>query len=76
MLCVADNSPDELNPPYRSGIRCGSVKDGIVRSFILESGEVNGVEAVAVDDAGNVYGGYTNTLNLRKWSPKTPVATR
>jgi sugar lactone lactonase YvrE len=76
MLCVADNSPDELNPPYRSGIRCGSVKDGIVRSFILESVEVNGVEAVAVDDAGNVYGGYTNTLNLRKWSPKTPVATR
>jgi len=23
-----------------------------------------------VDDAGNVYGGYTNTLNFRKWSRK------
>ncbi len=70
MLYVADNSPDELNPPYRSGIRVGSVHDGIVRAFILESVEVNGVEAVAVDDAGNVYGGYTNTLNLRRWTPK------
>jgi hypothetical protein len=72
MLYVADNSPDELNPPYRSGIRVGSVHDGIVRSFILESVEVNGVEAVAADDAGNIYGGYTNTLNLRRWSPKNP----
>jgi hypothetical protein len=47
------------------------VHDGIVRAFILESVEVNGVEAVAVDDAGNIYGGYTNTLNLRRWAPKT-----
>jgi sugar lactone lactonase YvrE len=69
-LYVADNSPDELNPPYRSGIRIGSVHDGIVRGFILESVEVNGVEAVAVDDAGNIFGGYTNTLNLRRWVPK------
>ena len=27
ILYVADNSPDELNPPYKSGIRIGSVKD-------------------------------------------------
>jgi hypothetical protein len=46
------------------------VHDGIVRAFILESVEVNGVEAVAVDDAGNIFGGYTNTLNLRRWAPK------
>jgi sugar lactone lactonase YvrE len=72
-LYVADNSPDETNPPYRSGIRIGSVHDGIVRSFILESVEVNGVEAVAADDAGNIYGGYTNTLNLRRWTPKKPA---
>ncbi len=71
-LYVADNSPDEINPPYRSGIRIGSVRDGIVRAFILESVEVNGLEAVAADDAGNVYGGYTNTLNFRRWTPKTP----
>ena len=70
MLYVADNSPDEVNPPYRSGIRVGSAQDGIVRAFILELVEVNGVEAVAVDDAGDVFGGYTNTLNLRRWAPK------
>ena len=52
------------------GIRIGSVKDGKVTGFILESVEVNGLEAVAVDDAGNVFGGYTNTLNFRKWSKK------
>jgi DNA-binding beta-propeller fold protein YncE len=74
ILYVADNSPDELNPPYKSGIRIGSVKDGRVTAFILESVEVNGLEAVAVDDAGNVYGGYTNTLNFRRWVKKTSVA--
>src|SRR5215471_1372551 len=70
ILYVADNSPDEINPPYRSGIRIGSVKDGKVTAFILESVEVNGLEAVAADDAGNVYGGYTNTLNFRRWAKK------
>jgi len=70
ILYVADNSPDETNPPYRSGIRIGSVKDGKVRSFILESVEVTGLEGVAADDAGNVYGGYTNTLNFRRWVKK------
>jgi hypothetical protein len=25
---------------------------------------------VAADDAGNVYGGYTNTLNFRRWAKK------
>jgi DNA-binding beta-propeller fold protein YncE len=74
VLYVADNSPDERNPPYKSGIRIGSVKDGIVKAFILESVEVNGLEAVAVDDAGNVYGGYTNTLNFRRWVKKQQAA--
>jgi DNA-binding beta-propeller fold protein YncE len=74
VLYVADNSPDERNPPYKSGIRIGSVKDGIVKAFILESVEVNGLEAVAVDNAGNVYGGYTNTLNFRRWVKKQQAA--
>jgi len=71
ILYVTDNSPDERNPPYKLGIRIGSVKDGKVTAFILESVEVNGLEAVAVDDAGNIYGGYTNTLNFRRWVPSS-----
>jgi len=41
-----------------------------VFAFILESVEVQGLEGVAADDAGNVYGGYTNTLNFRRWERK------
>ena len=28
------------------------------------------VEIYAVDNVGNVYGGYTNTLNFRRWAKK------
>jgi NHL repeat len=76
ILYVADNSPDERNPPFKSGIRIGSAKDGKVTAFIPESVEVNGVEGTAADDAGNVYGAYTNTLNFRRWSPKKTTASR
>jgi sugar lactone lactonase YvrE len=74
ILYVADASTDEMNPPYKSGIRIGSVKDGIVTGFIRESVEVMALEAVAVDDAGNLYGGYTNTLNFRRWVKKQRTA--
>lgn len=71
ILYVADNSRDEtVNPPFKNGIRIGSVKDGRVTAFILESVEVFALEGVAADDAGNVYGGYTNTLNFRRWAKK------
>ncbi len=70
ILYVADNSPDEANPPFKSGIRIGSVKDGKVTAFILESVELNALEAVAADDQGNIYGGYTNTLNFRRFVKK------
>ena len=69
-------APTRRNPPFKSGIRIGSVKDGKVTAFILESVEVNALEGVAADDAGNVYGGYTNTLNFRRWVPKKPQASR
>jgi DNA-binding beta-propeller fold protein YncE len=74
MLYVADASTDEMNPPYKSGIRIGSVKDGVVTGFIQESVEVFALEGVAVDDAGNVYGGYTNTQNFRRWVKKQRAA--
>ena len=68
ILYVADNSRDDT--VSKNGIRIGSVKDGKIFSFIWELVEIFGLEAVAADDAGNVYGGYTNTLNFRRWVKK------
>jgi streptogramin lyase len=68
ILYVADsNSGEKLNPGFQPGIRAGSVNDGKVFAYIPELKEFNALEAVDVDAAGNVYGGYTNTLNFRRW---------
>jgi sugar lactone lactonase YvrE len=71
VIYVADStSSDKTNPGYIQGIRIGSVKDGKVTAFIPETRELNSLEGVAADDDGNVYGGYTNTLNFRRWVKK------
>jgi sugar lactone lactonase YvrE len=68
ILYVADSSSRETtNPGFMQGIRIGSVKNGKVTAFIPETNELNALEAVASDDAGNVYGGYTITRNFRRW---------
>jgi DNA-binding beta-propeller fold protein YncE len=70
ILYSADStSNDKLNPGFKQGIRVGSVKDGVVKEFIPWN-ETNTLEGVASDDAGNVYGGFTNTLNFRRWVKK------
>ena len=70
IIYVADSqSNDTINPGYKQGIRIGSVKDGKVTAFIPWS-ETNTLEGVAADDQGNVYGGYTNTLNFRRFVKK------
>jgi sugar lactone lactonase YvrE len=67
ILYVADsNSGERVNKPFKQGIRIGSVKDGKVTAFIPWN-ETNTLEGVAADDAGNVYGGFTNTLDFRKF---------
>ena len=67
ILYVADStSNDQTNPGYTQGIRIGSVKDGRVTAFIPWS-EPNTIEAVAADEHGNVYAGYTATMNLRRF---------
>jgi len=67
VIYVADSqSNEELNPGYRQGIRIGSVSDSRVVEFIPWD-ETNTLEGVAADDAGNVYAGYTNTLNFRRF---------
>jgi sugar lactone lactonase YvrE len=70
VIYVADStSNDQTNPGYKQGIRIGSVKDGKVTAFIPWS-ETNTLEGVAADDEGNVYGGFTNTMNFRRFVKK------
>lgn len=70
IIYVADSTSNEMtNPGYKQGIRIGSVKDAKVAAFIPWN-ETNTLEGVAADDAGNVYGGFTNTLNFRRFVKK------
>jgi sugar lactone lactonase YvrE len=68
ILYVADSqSSNKTNPGYQQGIRIGSAKDGKVTAFIPETKELGALEGVAADSQGNVYGGYTNSMNLRRF---------
>ena len=67
---VSDStSGEKTNPGFMQGIRIGTVKDGKVTAFIPETKELGALEGVAADDAGNIYGGYTNTPNFSKGGP-------
>jgi DNA-binding beta-propeller fold protein YncE len=67
MIYVADSlSSPQNNPGFKNGIRWGHISDGQVLGFI-PWGEYNAIEAVAVDDAGNIYAGFTNTMNFRRF---------
>ena len=71
VLYVADSqSGDKNNPGFRQGIRIGSAKDGKVTAFIPETVDVDALEGVAADAAGNVYAGYTNKMNFRRFVKK------
>jgi DNA-binding beta-propeller fold protein YncE len=68
ILYSADSqSSEKTNPGFKKGIRIGSVKDGKVTAFIAETKELGSPEGVAVDAQGIVYGGFTNTMNLRRF---------
>jgi sugar lactone lactonase YvrE len=68
IIYVSDSqSSDKINVGFQQGIRVGSVKDRKVAAFIPETKELGALEGVTSDDAGNVYGGYTNTQNFRRW---------
>ncbi len=60
ILYVADsNSTDKSNPGFHPGIRMAHVSDGKVFGYIPWP-KTGTLEGVAVDDAGNIYGGFTN----------------
>jgi sugar lactone lactonase YvrE len=68
VLYVADSqSTEKTNPGFGQGIRIGSAKDGKVTAYIPETKELGSIEGVAVDKDGIVYGGFTNSMNLRRF---------
>jgi sugar lactone lactonase YvrE len=70
-LYVADSqSGEKLNPGYKQGIRVGSAKDGKVTAFIEDIYHPGALEGVGVDAEGNVYAGYTNAMDLRRFVRK------
>jgi NHL repeat-containing protein len=67
MLYVADSlSNAKNNPGFGNGIRWGKISDGKVLGF-LPWGEYNAIEGVAVDKDGNIFAGFTNVPNFRKF---------
>jgi hypothetical protein len=46
---------------------CSIRKPSFVIGHLDATAELRALEGVASDEAGNVYGGYTNTLNFRRW---------
>ena len=66
-MSPTSQSSEKTNPGFKQGIRIGSAKDGKVTAFIPETKELGALEGVAVDDAGIVYGGFTNSMNLRRF---------
>jgi sugar lactone lactonase YvrE len=70
ILYVCDSqSNDKTNPPFRQGIRIGSVKDGKVSAFIAAiDPKVEMPEGVAADKNGNVFGGFATGMDFKKFA--------
>ena len=73
-IYVADSESDDVqNPGWEMGIRIGNALTGWVTAFHLypwgdpRSTAGNGAEFVAVDRAGNMYGGEPSPRNLQKY---------
>lgn len=70
-IYVSDSQSDaKTNPGFQQGIRIGNVRDKRVSAFIPETNELGALEGVGADDAGNIYAGYTNTKNFRRFVKK------
>ncbi len=73
-IYVADSESDDVqNPGYEMGIRIGEIDTGWVQEFVRfpwadpRDPSGNGAEFVAVDAAGNMYGGEPRPRQLRKY---------
>ena len=69
IIYVGDSQSDEkTNPPFRQGIRIGSVKDGIVTAFIAAPDpKMEMPEGVTVDKDGHVFGGFTADTDVKEY---------
>jgi DNA-binding beta-propeller fold protein YncE len=69
VIYVADSqSDDKTNPPFRQGIRIGSVKDGKVTAFIPAiDPKLSMPEGIAADKSGNVFGGFATDMDFKKF---------
>jgi DNA-binding beta-propeller fold protein YncE len=68
MIYVADSqSGEKFNKGFKQGIRIGSVKDGKVIAFIDSAGTTEMPEGVAADDEGNIFGGFTANMTVKKF---------
>jgi sugar lactone lactonase YvrE len=81
-MVVADSqSNSKQNPGYTRGLRIGSARDGKVTAmipFVEADPEKNnnaGVEGVAIDAKGNVYGAEVSTEMLKKYVKASATAT-
>jgi sugar lactone lactonase YvrE len=64
-----DQSNQNNNPGFKTGIRIGSAKDGKVTAFIpTPNAEIATPEGVGFDDAGNVYGSWTEKMAVGRWT--------
>jgi hypothetical protein len=70
IIYVADSQSDEkTNPPFRQGIRIGSVKDGKVTAFIPQMDPKLAMpEGLAADNNGNVFGGFATDMDFKKFA--------
>ena len=69
IIYVADNQSNEkTNPGFKQGIRTGTISDGKVTGFIpVPSEQIGAPEGVTADPQGNIYGGYTESRNVKRF---------
>lgn len=70
VIYVGDSqSDDKTNPPFRQGIRIGSVTDGKVAVYIPPiDPKISMPEGVAADKDGNVFGGFATGMDFKKFA--------
>jgi DNA-binding beta-propeller fold protein YncE len=69
IIYVADSQSNEkVNPPFKQGVRIGSVKDGKVTAFIsAPDTKTEMPEGITADKDGNVFAGFTADYDVKEF---------